>query len=163
MLYEEERSLLYLLGREFEGIGQIVDAGCFLGGSTLALARGVAANSRRRETRPRVIHSYDYFVLDDWTKVAHADLVAGVEAGTSLRPTFDRLLGRYRSYVNVHEGDVRDFEWDGSPIEVLFIDICKSWDINDHVTRRVFSPAGPESLDRAFSRILSTSGRRTCR
>jgi hypothetical protein len=32
MLYEEERKLLFLLGREFRGAGQIVDAGCFLDG-----------------------------------------------------------------------------------------------------------------------------------
>jgi hypothetical protein len=144
MLYEEERKLLFQLGREYRGFGEIIDAGCFLGGSTFALASGLAAGRRlRRRVRPRVIHSYDLFRLDEATKAQHSDLLEDMEAGASLRPTFDRLLARYERNVVVHEGDIRDFAWNGDPIEVLFIDICKNWEINDHVARQFFPSLVP--------------------
>jgi hypothetical protein len=143
MLYEDERRLLFLLGQKFRGIGQIVDAGCFAGGSTFALASGLDTNRRWRRDRPRVIHSYDLFTVDEWTKSAHADLLDDVEAGASLRPKFDRLLASYAAYLDVHEGDICDIEWNGDPIEVLFIDVSKTWEINDHVVRQFFPALVP--------------------
>ncbi len=45
MLSIEERQLLaWLAASHWEGRGAIVDGGCFLGGSTLALGRGLREN-----------------------------------------------------------------------------------------------------------------------
>jgi len=47
MLSEEEIRLLRWATHEYyEGEGEIIDAGCFLGGSTMALAEGLARNER---------------------------------------------------------------------------------------------------------------------
>lgn len=144
MLYPEERKLLFLLGREFRDVGQIIDAGCFIGGSTYALASGLEANTHLRRARPRVIHSYDLFRLDEQTKDVYPELVEGIEVGGSLRLRFDCLLASRSDYVNVYEGDIRGHEWNGGPIELLFLDICKTWEINDHVSRQFFPALIPE-------------------
>jgi hypothetical protein len=143
MLYESERALLYVLGRRFSGFGQIVDAGCFLGGSTFALAAGLAAGGCDPASWAGVIHAYDLFRLDELTKAEHPDLVPGIGPGEALRPRFEQLLGPSLGFVDVHEGDIRESHWDGAPIEILFLDACKSWDINDHVVREFFPALVP--------------------
>jgi hypothetical protein len=143
MLEEDERKLLYALGRSHQGVGQIVDAGCFLGCSTMAFARGLEANPSRR-AEPETIHSYDLFRLDSFTKMAFADLVTDVGVGGSFRTKFDQLLGADTRCVAVHEGDVRNFQWSGNPVELLFIDIAKSWEINQHVIEQFFPALVPD-------------------
>jgi hypothetical protein len=138
MLYEEELTLLFSLGRHFSGNGEIVDAGCFLGGSTFALAAGLAARRRDVSSRARVIHSYDLFRLDALTKMQYPQFTKGVEVDASIRPEFERLLASHLSRLHVHEGDIRDFRWNGEPIEILFLDVCKSWEVNDHVLHQFF-------------------------
>ena len=42
-------------------------------------------------------------------------------------------------YVQVHKGDLLDIQWDGgAPIDVLFVDVAKSWALNDHVMSEFF-------------------------
>jgi hypothetical protein len=144
MLYEQELSLLFGAARESRGAGEIVDAGCFLGGSTFALASGLAASRRHAAADPGVIHSYDLFRLDALTKLQYGHLLGDAEVGESLRPLFDELLGSVRERVVVHEGDIRDQRWSGAPIEILFLDICKSWDLNDHVVKQFFPSLLPD-------------------
>ena len=45
----------------------------------------------------------------------------------------EHRLGARRSMVRIHEGDVLDEAWDGGPIELLFVDIAKTWDIWRHL------------------------------
>jgi hypothetical protein len=138
MLYEPERALLFWLGRRFRAQGAIVDAGCFLGGSTYALAAGLAAGGRGPRASERLIHSYDLFRLDALTQAQYPRLTAGLEPGDSLRPSYERLLGPHLNRVEVHEGDIREMRWSGGPIEILFLDLCKTWELNDHVLREFF-------------------------
>jgi hypothetical protein len=83
MLSIDERRLLYILARDyFRGDGAIIEAGCFLGGSTIALAAGVTENQRQhRRTRP--IETRDLFDLDDAYKLAYPSLVEGIEVDAS--------------------------------------------------------------------------------
>lgn len=66
MLSYEERALLHWAGREGCGAeGQLVDAGSYLGGSTLSLACGLRASG---DTDGRRVHAYDRFrVGADWS------------------------------------------------------------------------------------------------
>ena len=43
----------------------------------------------------------------------------------------------------VHEGDITQAGWDGGPIDVLFLDVLKSWEINDAVMRDFFPSLVP--------------------
>ncbi len=140
MLSVEERQLLYVLARDYVRGGAIIDAGCFLGGSTRALAAGVAENRRLRRGRP--IHTYDLFAMDPSFPRDYPGLVADI-AGDSTRPRFEEVVGPLLRHVEVHEGDICEERWTGGAIELLFIDVCKSWAINDHVVREFFPALVP--------------------
>jgi hypothetical protein len=143
MLSREEVALLYLLARELDVVGRpdtaIVDAGCFAGGSTAALGRGLL--DRDPPAPGCRVHSYDLFTVQPYMVRDYAWALGDLREGDSLRPRFDQVVGDERlARVEVHEGDICAREWSGAPIAVLFIDIAKSWQVNDHVHRQ-FLPA----------------------
>jgi hypothetical protein len=136
MLSYEERALLFGLARDFfTGQGLVVDAGTFVGGSTLALSAGLMTG---QGAAPGTIHSYDRLKLDEYAKAKYFAEVDQLAVGCSLRPVFEQNLASHRQLVVLHEGDVMHEAWDGSPIEILFIDVAKSWEINGHVVREFF-------------------------
>jgi hypothetical protein len=140
MLSTEERRLLYGLAREYaSGQGAIVDAGCFLGGSTVALLAGVRDRARRWEGPP--IASYDLFRVDPPTISKYFD--DSVSAGDSFRARFDANVAGFGVPHVVHEGDIAEIGWTGGPIEVLFLDVLKTWELNDAVVRDFFPSLVP--------------------
>jgi hypothetical protein len=142
MISEEERALLYLLARDHatQG-GAIIDAGCFLGGSTVALARGLA--DRATPPRGQRIDTYDLFIVIEGMRTLYGGMLDDLQAGDSLRPKFESVVGRHLDRVTVHRGDICGERWDGSPVELLFIDVAKDWAINDHVSREFFPALVP--------------------
>ena len=136
MLSVPEQRLLYTLAKDwFSGAGALVDAGCFLGGSTIALARGL----RDRTAMPpgTVVHSFDRFILDSFM-IRHFCEPGRFEEGDSFLPMYERNIAGFRDLVEVHAGDVTGFYWLGGPIELLFIDIAKLWSVNDHLVADFF-------------------------
>jgi hypothetical protein len=138
MLMPDELRLLHYLAEErYTGEGAIIDAGCFLGGSTVALADGLRRNLRRRGDEERkLIHSYDLFEVEAWTVGAY--FPPSAQAGESTRHIFERNIEPYAGLVEVHPGDVRHWPWEGGPVEILFIDVAKHWTVCDWVTRQFF-------------------------
>jgi hypothetical protein len=135
MLSVAERRLLFWLGAEHaRGDGAIVDAGCFVGGSTVALAEGLRVNPRASHAR---VDAFDRFTVDDFMATAYL-AGHGLRAGDSFRPVFDANTAAVRDLVVVHEGDLAEADWDGRPIDVLFVDLAKTWEVNDVVIRRFF-------------------------
>src|SRR3954452_12269147 len=66
MLSKTERKLLYGLAREYaSGDAAIVDAGCFLGGSTAALLAGLRDRGAAWAGPP--LASYDLFRVEEYT------------------------------------------------------------------------------------------------
>ncbi|MBO0729157.1 MAG: hypothetical protein J2P57_07845 [Acidimicrobiaceae bacterium] len=140
MLSGEEVALLHGLARQFQGRGAIVDAGCFLGGSTVALASGLRASKR---ARAGIIHSYDLLRADPWQMAGYSQVVDKLEPGTSVRHLFEQNVKPYRKLITLHEGDILEAHWPGEPVEILFVDICKSWDLNAHIVREFFGSLIP--------------------
>ncbi|HEX8641337.1 MAG TPA: hypothetical protein VF704_09310 [Allosphingosinicella sp.] len=138
MLMEHELRLLEFLAEEYYRLeGLIVDAGCFLGGSTAALASGLSNNlARRGLPECPLIHSYDLFKVEDWTRGIYFPL--DVEAGASTRALFEANVAPFRALIEVHEGDITDGRWSGEPIEILFIDIAKHWSVCDWIVEQMF-------------------------
>src|SRR5512146_2489264 len=68
MLIPDERKLLFhLASKSYTGAGAIIDGGCFLGGSTTALAAGLEARVERSgKPASQIIHSYDLFEVEPW-------------------------------------------------------------------------------------------------
>jgi len=140
MLSKDERRLLYTLAREYApGDGAIVDAGCFLGGSTVALLGGVRDRARRWDGPP--VASYDLFRVDAATISKYFD--GSVTPGDSFRGRFDANVAGFGVPHVVHEGDIADIGWADGPIDVLFLDVLKTWELNDAVVRDFFPSLVP--------------------
>ena len=131
---DELRLLNHLAASYYSGAGLIVDAGSFLGGSTVALADGVRRNPKRPPGK--VIHSFDRFEVEQWTRGVF--FPAETPAGANFRAQFDANIAPYAELIEVHDGDVCAERWNGAPIEILFIDVAKHWSVCDHVTAEFF-------------------------
>lgn len=137
MIVPDESFYLHWLTREYyQGNGEIVDGGPLLGGSTLALASGLAQNANVQQKEKR-IHSYDLFTYFTGFKdsiLPESDL----KEGDSLYPLFQENTKAYENYIQSTPGDILDSRWIGEPIEIFFIDLAKSWQINNHLIKEFF-------------------------
>jgi len=134
MLSEHELSLLYVLARDYaDGSGAVVDAGCFLGGSSAALLAGI-----RDRPEPWVgppVTSYDMFEVEDYTVGQFFSDPGSPALGDSFRPLYDDHVSRFDAPHAVRGGDIVELGWSGEPIDVLFLDVLKTWQINDAILR----------------------------
>jgi hypothetical protein len=136
MLSKMERRLLYSLARDYASAdGAIVDGGAFLGGSTAALLAGAGDRAE-----PSPVHSYDFFRVDEYM-VPH--YFSEDRVGDSFRSQFDAHVARFDVPHDVHEGDIGELGWSGGAIDVLFLDVLKSWETNDAVLREFFPSLVP--------------------
>lgn len=143
MISDQEQTLLYRLAAEwYDGMGAIVDAGVFLGGSTAAFVDGIRANPRELPVKP--VHCYDLFVPDWGAKARYDEFLPHIPPGDSTLPRFRGLMGDRLERVHVHAGDIRDEAWHGAPVSILFVDLAKQWSINDHVMREFFPSLVPQ-------------------
>jgi len=138
MLMKTEQQLLYSLAKDyFKAEGCIVDAGCFLGGSTVPLALGVQENPHfQAAPRKPIIHSYDLFVVEPWTIGIY--FPKGTPLGTSFLPIYEQNISGIADLVKVNAGDVMEADLPREPIEILFIDLAKHWTVNDYVVKNFF-------------------------
>jgi hypothetical protein len=130
MLARAEIDYLHRLARRSTGRGRIVELGCFLGGSTMALAAGMAANPRASTN----LLTYDAFRMDPHSAATFA---TGIPAGQSFRPIFESYLRDHLPRITIREGWIpeelptRDSHLALYPeqerIEILFVDTAKKW------------------------------------
>jgi hypothetical protein len=151
MLSYAERAMLYeLVRRTWHGDGAIVDGGSFFGSSLSASAEGMLASpalagtpaDRFPEGKP--IHGYElgYLPAPKNEKTDRRRVYNGVEyfLGENFIPILEESIAPYRDLVSLHIGDLNEESWDGSPIEIAFIDVCKTIRLNAHVSKE-FYPA----------------------
>jgi len=142
MICEDESLYLHWLARDYyQGVGEIVDGGPLFGGSTYALASGVSTNPHvaRKEGR---IHSYDLFqYFPDFARFLPGSTL---KLGDSLLPVFKENTRLYQKLIEVHPGDILKWQWTRQPIELLFIDLSKSWQINNHIIHEFFGSLIPK-------------------
>jgi hypothetical protein len=144
MLSRSEVDYLYwLASTTYSGRGRIVDLGCFLGGSTMPLVRGLIASAAGAGA-PNML-TYDSFVMDSDTSPRFP---LGLGSGDSFRPVFETYLRDYLERITIREGWLpSEFTRETAarlypeqePIEILFIDIAKLWPVHD-VVLRTFGP-----------------------
>lgn len=151
MLTSAERAMLSeIVRRTWRGDGAIIDGGSFLGSSLMAEARGVEASPVRADlTRARFpagkpIHGYElgYHPAPANPAAEHRRTYGGVDyvLGESFVPVLEQNIAMHRDLIDLHIGDLTQMGWDGSPVELAFIDVCKTQGLNAHVARQ-FYPA----------------------
>jgi predicted O-methyltransferase YrrM len=140
MVGPEERRSYWWLGKYWLGDqGCIVDAGAFVGASSVAFASGAAAAGRRSFQGGPILHAFDYFsVIDDYVRESISEQFSPIEVGESYLPIFERQTASYRDMIRTHPGDFLQHRWDGTPIEILFIDIAKTASLNSNVAAQFF-------------------------
>jgi len=138
MITPDEALYLHWLARcQYKGQGEIVDGGPLLGGSTSAMAEGLRRNTAVENKTGR-IHSYDLFEYSaPFMKRLFKRGPVPAE-GESLLPRFQANIKPWESSVRVYPGDILKYQWSGAPIEILFIDVAKTWDIQRHLLREFF-------------------------
>jgi hypothetical protein len=119
------------------GAGAIVDLGCFVGSTTISLAQGLRAN---RAAKTAKIHAFDNFVWEHWMQrwwdekgFAPPDL-----EGDSFRPEFLKRTSPWKDLIIVHREDLAVSRWADGPIEFLLVDVMKSSDVAEAITRNFF-------------------------
>lgn len=143
--------LRWLAAEAYTGRGAICDLGSFLGGSTAALADGLAA-WRGAGTAPagagdpglHRVHSYDRHRIrpEAWERWGLAGRYPYPEDGFFL-PVMRDLLGDLDELVTIHSGDFPQLAPPGGPVEILFVDIAKTRRSSDHVLAGFFPKLVP--------------------
>ena len=145
MIHTDERRMLYTLARDyFTGSGRIIDGGAFLGTSSLSLAHGL--KDRHHERIP-MIDAFDWFLIDEYAVQGYLDngRLCGkeIKTGDNIRFAYEQKISSVAEYIEVHEGNLLDKPWTRGPVEILFSDVSKSWELNDYILRNWISALIP--------------------
>jgi hypothetical protein len=135
---QEQQWLRTYAARNYRGNGAIVDLGCFLGATTIALAEGLTLN--RTTTKSKQIHVYDLFTWNEgyekWSK--GTELEGVFSPGGTFLPEFLKRTQKWRYCIVVHEENLRRAHWEHGPIEFLFIDAMKSPEVATAIASEFF-------------------------
>ena len=143
MLSPHTRTLLYTLAADYySGNGCIVDAGIFLGASTMALACGLQKRApcvRPCQSSP-LIESFERgLVSPNIERTAKKADLPILPVGESFEGILRQLIEPVRNEVNLHIGDMFDF--DARPlgkVEICFLDYLKNKEMALHCIRTFF-------------------------
>ncbi|HXH88708.1 MAG TPA: hypothetical protein VNI55_08900 [Gaiellaceae bacterium] len=147
MLTWHERKMLYWLARDwYEGVGQIVDAGAYLGLSAVCFRAGL----HDRGMEGRRVHSYDMFQLGPFEQTVFEGERPPHDATL---PLFEKHTSPYRGLGYAHAGNILNNRWadqwqstqtpggevpEVPGIEILFVDVAKTSLIWDHLIEHFF-------------------------
>ncbi|MES0871376.1 hypothetical protein [Pseudovibrio sp. SCP19] len=139
-----ERKMLYLLANQnYSGRGAVIDAGSFMGSSVVSLAQGLRDNLNLKQLmssfnhQSKPINSYELGYLP---KPANgSDFVrkfGDVEYrfGDSFLGILKESIESFEDIIELNIGGFCDFDWPDTPIELCFVDLCKTAKLNRHVS-----------------------------
>src|SRR5258708_8539118 len=143
MVTDAELCLVETYARHsFTGAGKIVELGCWQGAITVALARGLANNPGGPWKRP--IESFDRFLWEPWmTPIAERLGCARVADGESFFHLTQANVAPYAHLVSLRQKDLLEPIRFAHPIEFLFVDAMKSWDLANAIVRTFFAKLIP--------------------
>jgi Methyltransferase domain len=175
MLYKETRGYYKWLARTFDGPGDIVELGSWMGSSTASLAEGLSQNATKER---KTIHVYDSFIWRDWMKTYTEDLellAANIRDGDSFLDYFRNYTEAYRDMLEVHQSALKTgpeqyslpaLEWMGGRIGILVMDFAHDRASNEAMWR-VFSPSFQSEstivVFNQFGNVPAGEVRRFCR
>lgn len=121
------------LAKDYSGRGAVVELGPWLGDITVGMLRGLDSNPMAGHS---TVDVYDLFIFEDIEqRTLGLPLEGHFHEGDSFLPLYLERLGAAHPRVRVHEGDVLHQSWPAEhPIEFLFNDVAKTWEIWNHLT-----------------------------
>ncbi|MGI9086332.1 MAG: hypothetical protein ACR2HH_01105 [Chthoniobacterales bacterium] len=132
MSFFSESAARYV-GRE----GAVVDLGCWLGATSIALAKGILKHAPDAAMPKERVLGFDTFTWEDWMP---AQLTYGLyQPGDSLLPEARRLVRDHGGgAVELIREDLLLFEWKGGAIKILLIDAMKHDSLAGQITRAFY-------------------------
>jgi hypothetical protein len=138
MISRAEREFYPECARRLHGVpGAIVDLGCWMGSTAIALARGVAAEGESAAAGEHIV-AIDRFIWEPWMNQHRAGVSGDYVPGESFLPEARRQMEPYRGLIEVVEADLTVYAWRGGPIKLLLVDVMKNWELARAVTRSFF-------------------------
>lgn len=141
MLSTHEIALLFAIAKDATPAGSVVDLGPLIGASTWALCKGFVEAGRKDRS---FIHSFDLWGTEGTYDSYLSEMPRG--GAGSVLGQWMRVVAPWAEQCEPHQGDFLQWQWDGREIGVLFIDIAKSWALNNHVVSTMFPALRPGSF-----------------
>jgi len=145
MLTEGDKALYFNAARNYSFSGSIVDAGCFVGGTTMNLVQGLLQNPRtsdHEDSLNKLIRVYDHFEINDDYILDHLKRnypKHDFSKEKSFLGVFNNNMKKYAHMLDVRPGDVIQSGYqDEDSIEILGVDLCKALPVTDFVARTFF-------------------------
>lgn len=128
---EERRYLIWLTRTQFRGQGAVVDLGPWLGASSAALAEGLARGGKTGR-----VESIDLF---SWSRFYMQAPGVDLEDGADFQFLYRQLTKPWSDRTRSTKADLLQHQWTGGPIEILFVDAAKSWELTAAILKN-FGP-----------------------
>jgi hypothetical protein len=140
----EKRLLFNLARNHYAGEGIIIDAGIFLGASTVCFGDGIRKNAQAAAIGARwakpIIALERGIINPGMPAFFKRHGVEGMgEPGDSFGPTLERNIAQVAELVDLRLGDILETAADiTSPVEILFLDVLKLPEISRFAIRQFF-------------------------
>ncbi|HAC64163.1 MAG TPA: hypothetical protein DCF68_11640 [Cyanothece sp. UBA12306] len=133
-----EQQYFEIYAREqYQGIGEIVDLGSWMGSTTIPLAKGIK-NNKNCQNKIDKIHAFDRFIWESWMNISSQDTLKQYQPGDSFLDEFKKRTKKYSKYIKVYPGDLCEIGWIGKEIEFLLVDAMKSWKLTSSICQDFF-------------------------
>lgn len=123
--------------RYFGREGAIVDLGCWLGSTSIALAQGILSHEPKADNGNEKVFGFDTFQWDTWMPAQIPYCV--YEQGDSFLPEARRIVREHGGgRVELIRADLGLYQWSGGPIKILLIDAIKNEHLAVQIPRNFF-------------------------
>jgi hypothetical protein len=146
MISDEEIQYYEYIGTIYEGRGEVIELGPWLGKSTRHIIRGLEKNAKFPGKR---LHVFDDFVWRSSWMDQYVPLNKRPPNHTSFRHLFEKYVQDVLPRLNVIRARIVDYEgneslpriqWDRAPVEMMYIDCGRTSQVNEGWFE-VFSPS----------------------
>lgn len=140
MAFFTESAARYV-GRE----GAIVDLGCWLGSTSIALAQGILSHGSKVDNSNEKVFGFDLFQWEGWMPARIPYCL--YEPGESFLPEARRVVREHGgARVELIQTDLGLYQWSGGPIKILLVDAMKNEELAIRIPRNFFPSLVPGSL-----------------
>jgi len=137
MITNEEAQYHEYIGTLYEGFGEAIELGPWLGRSTGHIVRGLKTNSKFAS---RKLHVFDDFVWRTSWMDQHVPEDLRIGNHEDFQPVFEKFVSDILPDLIIYKNKICDYEgnehlpkikWDGRPIEFMYIDCGRTLEVNE--------------------------------
>ncbi|HEY2714111.1 MAG TPA: hypothetical protein VGI60_16490 [Chthoniobacterales bacterium] len=146
MVSSAEMAFFYESAARYVGKeGALVDLGCWLGSTSIALAQGILNRGSTADHQDEKVIGFDLFRWENWmpARIPYCRYAPG----ESFLPEARRIVSEHGGgRVELIQADLRHYQWSGGAIKILLVDAMKAEDLAIQIARTFFPSLTPGSL-----------------